>query len=115
DAPGAQPGAKHHRALFSLRTACGRFAVRPSVVEWSRGVKSGVNDVIKRIEADYRRDGRDHAGGRVGAYSRSAPSHRQTPVAGNGANEQTEHETFQNAGDDIANQQRVLYQVEKIG
>src|SRR5439155_15283949 len=77
--------------------------------------KHSVNDVVECIEADHGGDCGDNTRSGRCADSRSAALDGQPSVTGDRADEQTEQKALQNTSDDIANQQRLLYEVEKIG
>src|SRR5204862_8054652 len=110
----AAPQGKPLPARLFPRTACARRAAQPCAAACSRRVEVRVNDIVNSVGTDYGCDGGDHAGSRVGPDSSRATLHGQAPVASDRGDEQAKHEALQYAGDDIANEQRIFYQIEKI-
>src|ERR1700730_12941035 len=80
----------------------------------SLGKKDRINDVIERIELDHRCDGGDDARSCRCAHAGRAPLYGQTPVTSDRSDEQTENKTLQNASDDVADEQGVFDQIDKI-
>ena len=64
---------------------------------------------------DHGCDSGNDAGSRVRADASRAALHSESPVARDRRDEQAEHEALQNPGDDIANEQRILYRSRKYG
>src|SRR5207244_674488 len=74
-----------------------------------------VNEVIKSVESDDGGDCGHHAGGRRCSDSRRAAFHGEAAVTSDSGDQETKNETLQYAGDNVANQQRIGNELEKIG
>jgi hypothetical protein len=85
-------------------------------MNWLRscGKENGVNDVIQRIESNYRRDSGDDAGSGGRSNSRGAPFDGEAPVTGDPADEQPKQKTFQDTGDYVTDEKGVANEIEKI-
>src|SRR5204863_10009897 len=72
------------------------------------------NNIIEGIKTDHRGDGGDHARSSCGPNSSRPTLYAQSAVTSDSANEQSKEKTFQNAGDDVADEQSIANKIEEI-
>ena len=76
--------------------------------------KDHINDVVERIDTDHGRDGGDDARGSGGTDAGRAAFNIQPAITGDRGDQQSEHKAFKNAGDDVADKERVAHQINKV-
>src|SRR5439155_27228157 len=89
--------------------------IRPCASSWrSCREKYDVNDVVERIDANHDADRRDYARTGGGPNTGRAAFHGQAAVTCDRCDQQSEHEAFEHAGDDIANEQGVPNKIDTV-
>src|ERR1043166_7634315 len=105
-----------HREPVSHRNAIARRAVRrPGNWMRSQWEEDDVNDVVLGIETDHGCDRGDHARCCRRSNAGGPALHREPAVTSDPADQETKDKTFEDACDDVPDEQCISDKLEKIG